>query len=288
MEASRNATIAEWDDHQPDRSRTADDFLACTERASTRYLAEVAGAVSRLGDDDVELRSAANRAVRLTRQFLDAQRTIVLRSADTDGAARRAVETAMLETAVLGASIDDMLEFPAVDDLGSYDAELRALLEAWWARSADEFDASLTSVRRQCAQWVEVARLASDEAAPSVGQLADALPATTVEVARHGASPDLPVEIAALVDGCDPVRLGELLDQLDDVLESRSGSGHLAQEPTNHQTGSAPGSPEGERFAAFWGAGAAGATARRSVLREAIVPMLLVAALLVVALLGIG
>ena len=292
MEVNRNAAIAELDGPRASLSPLASAFLAATGDAHIRYVAEIGAATARLGAGGGLLAPAATQQVRLTQQFLDAQRATLLRCADTDAKVQRCVETAMLETAVLGTAIDDLDLVVAADDRRQ-DEELRELLDAWWRRTRDDGSELLHRTQRSCARWVELARLTVDDGALAEISAANATSSDRGAVGAVagptalGTEPgvDLPDDLEAVFAATADRALVALLDRLDDVLSADPPAAPLG-DAAAVVIDLAP--SESDRFASFWHRDPGAAPARRSVVRDAIVPMLVIVLALVALMAGIG
>ena len=163
-----------------------DAFLAVVRKEQARFIEALGQAAALLGRESTQLEQSFAAQTQLTRQFLDAQRSILQLRADTD-------KDLALIGKVPGARAD--AEAHGHSDLaGAQKEQLATTLELWWVEER-ELRRTVIHEARQAVQRY-LARLAADDAAAVV-----ALPTATTRV-------------LAELDGADAADLHSLLDEL--------------------------------------------------------------------------
>ena len=101
-----------------------EEYLAVVRREHSRFVEALSAASAHLGRQSAQLAAASSIQVQLTRQFLDAQRSILQLRAETDR-----------EIDVIGETPSDENGRVDSDDLASYSrrrSQLTMLLDEWW------------------------------------------------------------------------------------------------------------------------------------------------------------
>lgn len=295
MDRARTSATTELDSPRASVTRDVASYLAIVAREQERYLDAVATATALLTDGTGTLPAAAASHVRLTKQFMDAQRSILRSWADTDAKVGRIAETTVLEAAMLGLDVGGRLELSTAAEPAA-EHDLRRLLDRWWETARADSVAAIGIAQSESARWLEVARLAT------AAEHADD-PRAAQPCEPEGDQPDiapLPSPLSAMFDALHGSTLHVVLDQLtglltDDVPDlrhapdddpDRTPGGSVTSSPAAGVTPVLP--PDG--FDRFWASNRAAEPVHpvRHVVRDAVVPMLLVLVLLVPVLLLIG
>ncbi len=166
-------------------------YLATVRREHSRFVEALSLAGAQLGRDSTQLAAASSMQVQLTRQFLDAQRSILQFRAESDR-----------ELSVIGRTPGgEGAPGADVDDHGSYGrcrSQLTLLLDGWWL---DEN---------------ELRRVVLARARDAVQHYLAALEAGTIvsQSASPAALPALAEQLLTRLDSADPADLVGLLDAL--------------------------------------------------------------------------
>ncbi len=173
-------------------------YLATVRREHTRFVEALSMAGAQLGGQSHQLAAASSMQVQLTRQFLDAQRSILLLRADLDH-----------ELSVIGRTPRDEGAAGAdVDDQGSYGrcrSQLTLLLDGWWLDENELRRVVLARARDAVQRYLAAleAGAVASQSAPVV-----ALPARAEQ-------------LLARLDSADPA---DLVGLLDDLIGSLGGT----------------------------------------------------------------
>lgn len=242
----------------PKRELVGAQFLTGLAEEQRRYLSSLGELGSGLPGHAADLPVLAAGHARLAREFLDAQRAILRRRAETAADVAAIVSTVVGQTlpppapagrvelalpdpvpsepdATSSSAIADMVDRAFEDPTATSERELRELLDGWWARECEEGRALLADAHARAA------------AARHLGPPQPAAPA----------EPPLPVAFAGALDGAES--LGDLLDTLLRVLDSdESRIGALDAEATEETPAVARDARDAEHFDRFWKGGSAG------------------------------
>lgn len=299
MDRARTIATTELDAPRASVTRDVSSYLAIVAREQERYLDALATATALLTDGTGRLPAAAALHVRMTQQFMDAQRSILRSWADTDAKVCRIAETTVLEAAMLGLDVAGRLALPMAAETAA-EHDLRRLLDGWWETARADSVAAIGIAQSESARWLEVARLATadepvddradDRGAEQAGEPEGALPVVDL----------VPSPLSAMFEALHGSTLDAVLDELavlltDDVPgvprtptvdHERATDGSVAGSPVAGPTLVLP--PDG--FDRFWASNRTVEPVHpvRHVVRDAVVPMLLVLVLLVPVLLLIG
>lgn len=180
----------------PRRGADADAFLAAVRKEQARFIEALGQAAAMLGRESKQLEHAFAAQQQLTRQFLDAQRSILQLRADTDE-----------ELALIGTVPGERA--PAEpqrhgDVVAAQKQQLSAVLDQWWVDER-ELRRTVIDEARQAVQRY-LARLAASDAAAGAP-----LPTTTTRV-------------LAELDGAEAADLHSLLDELIHSLDPPASS----------------------------------------------------------------
>lgn len=172
-------------------------YLATVRREHSRFVEALSLASAQLGRESTQLAAASSMQVQLTRQFLDAQRSILQFRAESDR-----------ELSVIGRTpTDERAASADVDDQGSYSrcrSQLTMLLDGWWL---DEN---------------ELRRVVLARARDAVQRYLAALEAGAV--AAQSSPPALPARAEELLARLDSAESADLVGLLDALIGSLEGS----------------------------------------------------------------
>ena len=245
----------------------ADAFLAAVRHEHARFMDALGQAAAMLGRQSEQLQPAAAAQVQLTRQFLDAQRSILQLRAATDN-----------ELALIGVVPDDGVESAAThhdEVLAAQRQRLATALDGWWA------------------QENALSRTVTDEARDAVQSYLGRL--ATIELCDAAARPDAVSRVFAGLEVGDPVDLGSLLGELIRSLDTQAVEAVATVEQVAD-----PGDLHfvemgaSEAFGEFWVRRAAGESLaaapvrQRRLLPQALYPVAVVASLLTIAMAWMG
>ena len=250
-----------WPAPAPRRAQVHDPavtYLAGIADAQQCYLRAVGDLGAHLAAGPGDLAALAAGHARLAREFLDGQRAILRRRADTNvevavivgrpslppptTASRVTGHAPTAPVRAAGAQpadteLADMVDRAFEPPTASAERELRALLDGWWIRECDEGEELLADAR---ARAYAVTRLGTLQP-----ELAESPPA------------DLPDELAGPLDGVEA--LDELLDTLLRVLDGTPPGSPVAPEATAPFALRPPAETrDAEQFDRFWKGGPAG------------------------------
>ncbi len=249
------------------RVTDADAFLAVVRKEQARFIEALAQAAALLGRESRQLEQSLAAQTQLTRQFLDAQRSILQLRADTDK-----------ELALIGTVPGDRThaEPPGQEAITTAQKEqLAAVLDQWWVDERELRRAVIDEARRAVRRYL--ARLEASDAAAVV-----ALPTTTTRV-------------LAELDSADAADLHSLLDELIHSLDPTPASTVVSPEPVAVDPNDLRFIDVGssEAFVEFWAAReptepVVVAPRRWRALLQAVYPVAAVASLLTVAMAWMG
>jgi hypothetical protein len=221
-----------------DLDQQFDHFLDALRREQMSFLDSMRSLCMPLGSNSTALGAAANSQARLTQQFLDAQRSLLRRTAEYDTSAsdieRSAADEARqmvigaakyaLDCGVAAETLEDLrwtaldaalaadhdTEAVAIDVARRQQHELSALLDRWWAETQER---GLLRVER-ANHFAGVVRGRADDRVSRILE-AVARQAAPQALEAAGDAPALaPMDLLAAFDTADPNDLGSLLDGL--------------------------------------------------------------------------
>ena len=175
----------------PRRVADADAFMAAVRKEQARFIEALGQAAALLGRESRQLKQSFASQTQLTRQFLDAQRSILQLRAVTDK------ELAVIGT-VPGERPDAELRRDG-DIVAAQKAQLAVALDQWWVDERELRRSVIEEARHAVQRYL--ARLAANDAAASV-----ALPTTTTRVLAEldAAAADLHSLLDELIHSLDP------------------------------------------------------------------------------------
>lgn len=250
----------------PRRAADADAFLAAVRKEHARFIDALGQAAALLGGGSAQLEQARAAHVQLTRQFLDAQRSILQLRAETDK-----------ELALIGAVPGEPAPCDAATHgalVGAQKQQLTIVLDQWWAEENDLRRTIIAEARAAVQRYL--ARLEATATAEAV--------ALSVATTR----------VLAELDTADAADLNSLLNELISSLDALPKPA-----PAAHTTPAAADDlrfvdvAPSESFVEFWVQREAVApvksqTRRWRFLPSAVYPVAAVASLLTVAMAWMG
>jgi len=204
-----------------DRTAGVDAYLDTLRKEQARFLDAIAGARSLLNGQAGQLPQFAAAQGLLTRQFLDAQRSIMRRRAEIDAE----IATIVDEASGLAAGIIDTRSLEPRTT--SAQRQLAALLDDWWRIENQDRQAVIDAARGQSTVEPLVGHEVCKTFPPPLG-----LPVRDVPIPGQAApmqSP--PSEMLAALESVDPENLLSLLTTLADSLAPRSAEIDPREEP---------------------------------------------------------
>jgi len=176
-------------------------YLATVRREHSRFVEALSLAGAQLGRESTQLAAASSMQVQLTRQFLDAQRSILQFRAESD-----------CELSVIGRTpAEEGAAAADVDDHGSFGrcrSQLTMLLDGWWLDENELRRVVLARARDAVQRY-----LAALEAGANASQSAS-----------PAALPALAEQLLTRLDSADPADLVGLLDALIGSLDGTASA----------------------------------------------------------------
>ena len=201
-------------------SAGVDAFLDALRREQACFLDTIAGARSLLdGESGQFARFTATHGL-LTRQFLDAQRSIMKRRAEIDA------EVAMIidEAGFTAETVDTRQLEPRIT---AAQRQLAALLDDWWRVENQDGRALVDAARARAA----VRQPAEIEAGAAINRRSDVAAHSDLVPKQSESTQQLTTEILAALEAVDPVNLLSLLTTLADSFAPRPAETERHEEP---------------------------------------------------------
>ena len=204
-----------------DRNPEVEAYFDTLRKEQARFLDAIAGARSLLNSGSGQLAQLAATQGLLTRQFLDAQRSIMRRRAEIDA------EIAMIvdESAGLAAGMVDSR--PLEPRTIAAQRQLASLLDDWWRIENQDGRAAVDAVRGRATVEPSAGPEVCQTLPPPVGVPVHGIPIP----ARTESTTCLPSEMLTALESVEPGNLLSLLTTLADSLAPRPAETELRQEP---------------------------------------------------------
>jgi hypothetical protein len=263
--------IAHVERSSPSVSKAADAFLATVRTEHARVLEVISRASAGLGSEAGQLAVASAGQAQLTRQFFDAQRSILRQRAEADA-----------ELADIGSvpSADATQHAAAHEDdlLSTQRQQLSALLDEWWTAECRVRQTVICEAREAVQQYLARLTVGEDHSITLVD-------AATVQV--PSAEPTLPARTSLILDQLETADVGDLQSLLEALIESLD-----AQPAVRDVTGDLHfvEVAASDEFGQFWtrAAPAPANPRRRWSIPHGVVPVAAAASLLTIAMAWIG